>query len=163
MLTAIAILPNLQDKPSFEELCNALESLAIQPTTWSADAIQESEAEDAKAVNDYLFSIISSDMHARIFWPAFRQSNQLNSRCLNPRLLQATFTGWTIARSKSNSRNFAGRTGSTVGSRSTRASAPMIYCSRGRIAGRVGGKMKWCSRPVCGAISSVATPRKRDG
>jgi hypothetical protein len=55
-------LPNLQTKPSFEELFIALQSLAIEPMTWSADGILELDFEDVKAINSYLLSIISSGL-----------------------------------------------------------------------------------------------------
>lgn len=56
------VLPSLQNKPSFHELCTALDCLALQPTSWSSEKPQEPAAEDVKAVNAYLLSVISSGL-----------------------------------------------------------------------------------------------------
>lgn len=55
-------LPKLLDRPSFEVLREALEGLAIKPTSWSNETTESSEPEDIKEVNNYLLSIISSGL-----------------------------------------------------------------------------------------------------
>lgn len=55
-------LPKLQDRPSFEKLCEALEGLAIKPASWSTDCIENPSLEDFRDVNDYLLSIITSSL-----------------------------------------------------------------------------------------------------
>jgi hypothetical protein len=55
-------LPKLQDRPSFEKLCEALEGLAITPTSWSTESIEDTSLEDVKDVNNYLLSIITSEL-----------------------------------------------------------------------------------------------------
>jgi hypothetical protein len=61
-MSLLVALPRLQDKPSFHELCAALDCLAIQPTSWSSDKPQEPAAEDVKDVNTYLLAVISSGL-----------------------------------------------------------------------------------------------------
>ena len=53
-------LPKLQDQPSFEKLSEALEGLALTPASWSTKQVENLGTGDAKGVNNYLLSIISS-------------------------------------------------------------------------------------------------------
>jgi len=57
---AIAALPSVRCKPSYEKLCKALQSLEIQPNNWSGE--DEPGSTSLKSTNDYLLSIISSDL-----------------------------------------------------------------------------------------------------
>ena len=58
--SAIVTLPNVKSKPSYEKLCKALQSLEIQPNSWSGE--DDPESTSLKFTNDYLLSIISSDL-----------------------------------------------------------------------------------------------------
>ncbi|KIM98076.1 hypothetical protein OIDMADRAFT_147564 [Oidiodendron maius Zn] len=56
-------LPNLRSKPSFASLYAALECLALQPDSWTGTPkSQDPEGLDPKFVNQYLLSIVSSEL-----------------------------------------------------------------------------------------------------
>ena len=55
-------LPNLRSKPSFVSLYAALESLALLPNSWNGTKSPDPEGLDAKVVNRYLLSVVSSEL-----------------------------------------------------------------------------------------------------
>lgn len=63
LILYIVHLPNLRSKPSFASLYEILESLVLQPNSWTGSPkSQDSEELDVEVVNRYLLSVISSEL-----------------------------------------------------------------------------------------------------